>query len=372
MMQKKEIVLVDDESINLTLLMNLLKNDFRIRAFRSGQAFLRGMENGTRPDLVLLDISMPDMDGYATLEAFRKNAENHEIPVIFITARDASTDEEMGFQLGAVDYITKPFAPSIVQERIRVHLELKDARDFLKTQNEWLEQEVRRRVRDIVIIQDATLSVVTQLVETRDSETGNHTFRTRSYMEILATHLSKDPKFAPLLDAESIELIVKASPLHDIGKIGIPDAILLKPGKLTPEEFETMKRHCEYGANAIKNAIETTKMMHAELAVKSGSKALRFLEVAQTIALSHHEKWDGNGYPYRLKGEEIPLAGRMMALADVFDALITPRVYKAPWTLTQAYDYILSMSGTQFDPSVVAAFAEQFDQFKSIHETMAD
>jgi putative two-component system response regulator len=371
-MPKKEIVLVDDESINLTLLMNLLKDDYRLRAFKSGEAFLRGMETGSRPDLVLLDSMMPAMDGYATLETFRKLPSNHDIPVIFITAKDQSTDEEMGFQLGAVDYITKPFAPSIVRERIRVHLELKDVRDFLKTQNEWLEAEVERRVRDIVVIQDATLSVVTQLVETRDSDTGNHTFRTRSYVEVLAKALAAKPELAPFLDEETVELIVKASPLHDIGKIGVPDAILLKPGKLTPEEFEIMKKHCEFGANAIKSAIESTKTMHPDTPMNAGSKTLRFLEVAQSIALNHHEKWDGTGYPNRLKGDDIPLPGRLMALADVFDALTSPRVYKAPWSLTQAHDYILSMSGTQFDPDVVSAFADEFGQFERIHASLGD
>ncbi|MBN2540762.1 MAG: response regulator [Bacilli bacterium] len=338
-MEKIRLAIIDDEPINLQVLSKLLMNEYNISVFKSGESFLSHMDKMQKPSLILLDIIMPGLDGYQTLRKIKEYPEYQEIPVIFITSLDSSLDEEKGFNVGAMDYIIKPFKPVVVKKRIRVQLELKEARDFLKEKNEWLEDEVTNRIKETIIVQDVTLGIVTQLVETRDLETGNHIYRTSRYMEILAKKLKTKQEYKSTLTSEYIELITKAAPLHDIGKIGIPDSILLKPGKLTPEEYEIMKTHVQKGADAISLAIKQTLEMHAK-DKESSALALRFLDVAHEIILYHHERWDGLGYPGRLVGSKTPIPGRMMALADVFDALTTPRVYKAAWSFDEATKYI--------------------------------
>jgi len=371
-MEKPTILLVDDHTVNLTMLNELLSPHYAIRACKSGEAALRNIAIEPIPDLILLDILMPGMDGYETLEQMKQRPIGKEIPVIFISGLDSSLDEEKGFQLGAVDYITKPFISAIVLKRVKVHLDLKKARDQLVSQNEWLEQEVARRVRENTIIQDITLSMISQLAETRDADTAHHITRTQAYMKILAERMKTVPQYASLLHEKHIRRMVKAAPLHDIGKIGIPDHILLKPGKLTEQEFETMKQHVIIGGDAIRNAIKQVMEVNDLVREEFKPLSLLFLEEAETIARFHHEKWDGTGYPLGLKGEEIPLAARLMALADVFDAVTTPRVYKSIWTMRQASEMIIGQKGKHFDPEVVEAFQMEQESFEKVLREITD
>ncbi|MDD3308003.1 MAG: response regulator [Acetobacterium sp.] len=365
-MKKHEISIVDDEPINLMILKKLLSPSFLIRAYKSGSELLQAVEKGIKPDLILMDIMMPGMDGYQTLSELRKDPANLGIPVIYISALDSLIDEEKGFHLGAVDYITKPFRPGIVLARVNAHLELKQARDRLKNQNEWLEAEVKRRMVENQMIQDTTLNVFAELVETRDNDTANHVLRTQNYVRIIAERLQKNEKFKKRLGDDTIERIVKAAPLHDIGKIGIPDAILLKPGKLDYEEYEVMKTHCKIGGNAIRLAINKTLSVNKTDNEQGEITALYFLEEAERIMNYHHERWDGKGYPEELYGDEIPISARIMALADVFDALTTVRPYKKAWSMDAVVDYILEQKGLQFDPDVVDAFETEIKAFRQV------
>lgn len=371
-MNKPEILIIDDEPINLSVLRKCLNPFFQIRACKSGEEALRLVVQEPRPELILLDIMMPGMDGYDVLCQLQGSEETRSIPVIFITALSSIVDEEKGFHLGAVDYITKPFRPAIVVARVKAQIELKQARDRLKSENSWLEAEVARRMVENEVILDTTLSVITQLAETRDLDTANHIKRTQSYVEILARRLQHHPRYAGVLTDGAVANIVKASPLHDIGKIGIPDGILLKPGKLIDEEFAIMKTHCEIGGHAIRSAIK--QAVPAGITATSDAKpqSLVFLEEAEQIALYHHERWDGGGYPEGLRGKDIPLSARLMALADVFDALTTPRVYKKPWSLDEAARYITEQAGLHFDPDVVEAFVAERSAFEKIQQMMAD
>lgn len=364
------ILCVDDEAVNLAVLNELLSADYQVRVCKSGEAALRILHSQPPPDLVLMDVMMPGLDGYATLQAIKQEPAFQDLPVIFVSALDRSMDEDRGFQMGAVDYITKPFVPAIVLKRIRVHLDLKQARDTLKRQNEWLEQEVARRVRENVLIHDTTLMMISQLAETRDNETAHHIARTRRYMEILCRKISQRPEYGTYLTEMRITEICKAATLHDIGKIGIPDGILLKPDQLTPEEFDVIMTHTTIGSNAIRNVIRQVEANHAINVDDRQSMNLIFLHEAEAIARSHHERWDGSGYPDGLKAEEIPLSARLMAIADVFDALTTPRVYKKMWTIEAATETIVQGRGRHFDPLAVdtflseqAAFSAVFHQF---------
>lgn len=365
-MKKHEISIVDDEPINLMILKKLLSPSFLIRAYKSGEELIQAVEKGIKPDLILMDIMMPGMDGYETLSELQKNPDNLGIPVIYISALDSLIDEEKGFRLGAVDYITKPFRPGIVLARVNAHVELKQARDRLKNQNEWLEAEVKRRMVENQLIQDTTLNVFAELVETRDNDTANHVLRTQNYVRIIAERLQKNEKYKSWLSDDAIERIVKAAPLHDIGKIGIPDAILLKPGKLDFEEYEIMKTHCKIGGNAIRLAINKTLSGSNSENGQGEITALYFLEEAEKIMNYHHERWDGKGYPEELYGDEIPVSARIMALADVFDALTTVRPYKKAWSMEAVVDYILEQKGMQFDPDVVDAFENEIEAFRDV------
>jgi len=358
------ILAVDDDTTNLAILGRLLNPHYRVLAAPSGERALAIAAGLPRPDLILLDVLMPGMDGYAVLARLRDNPATRDIPVIFATGLDSTEDEEKGLALGAVDYIAKPFRPPVVLARLHTHLELKRARDWLKDQNVYLEAEVARRTQDILLVQDITIDALAELAETRDPETGNHIRRTREYVRILAMRLQANPRHSDFLTATTIELLAKSAPLHDIGKVGIPDHILQKPGKLSPEEWTVMQTHSRLGADAIAHAIE-----HAE---RDAARPMAFLVLAREIAHWHHEKWDGSGYPDGLAGEAIPLSARLMALADVFDALISARVYKAPMSFDQARAIIVAGRGGHFDPDVVDAFIEGFDEFAAIAERYRD
>ena len=360
MQAQPNILIVDDVPENLSVLGELLQPTYRVRAANSGARALQIANSPPPPDLILLDVMMPGMDGYQVLRELRDNATTRDIPVIFVTAMDGTDDEEKGLDLGAVDYITKPIRPAIVLARVRAQLELKRARDILSDHNAYLEQEVARRMAENQFIQEVSIHALAHLAETRDPETGNHLRRTQEYVRTLARGLKHHPRFSHYLDERTIGQLAQSAPLHDIGKVGIPDHILLKPGKLTPDEWAIMKTHAEIGAEAIAQAIADS------------ARPVEFLQIAQEIARGHHEKWDGSGYPRGLAGDGIPISARLMALADVFDALICARVYKPPMPYEEAYSIIVSGSGTHFDPDVVDAFIREFDTFKRIADNYAE
>jgi putative two-component system response regulator len=345
---------VDDTPENLAVIGGVLQPDYRVKVANSGARALQVAGTDPRPDLILLDVMMPDMDGFAVLEHLRDDPATRDIPVIFVTGRDTQEDEERGFILGAVDYITKPIKPAIVQARVRAHLDLKQARDLLRDHNASLEAEVNRRMAENLLIQDVSIHALARLAETRDHETGNHLRRTQAYVRILANKLKSHARFADFLTERTIAALAKSAPLHDIGKVGIPDYILLKPGKLTPDEWEIMKTHARLGSDAI------------EQAERDSEQPVEFLILAKEIAHWHHERWDGSGYPDGLAGEAIPISARIMAVADVFDALVSDRVYKSAMPLQQARDIMEQEAGKHFDPVMVAAFLAEFAVFAQI------
>ena len=262
--------------------------------------------------------------------------------------------------LGAVDYITKPISPPILMARVATQLALKASADFLRDKNDFLEQEVARRTEEVMAIQDVTILAMASLAETRDSDTGNHIRRTQFYVKVLAEHIKENPRFSGFLTDHNIRMLFKSAPLHDIGKVGIPDRILLKPGKFTPDEFEIMKSHTTLGRDAI---------AHAEQSL--GTK-VEFLHMAKEIALYHQEKWDGSGYPEGLSGDAIPISARLMAVADVYDALISRRVYKEGMPHDKAVEIIVQGSGSHFDPDMVDGFVAIQERFRAIALEYAD
>ena len=354
------LLIVDDAPENLAVLSGLLNPQYRVRAVNSGPRALQAATSQPRPDLILLDVMMPGMDGYQVLSCLRADPATADIPVIFVTALDDSGAEARGLALGAVDYITKPIHPSIVLARVRTQLELKAARDLLQDHNRSLQREIDRRLADNLQIQDISIRALARLAEIRDPETGNHLRRTQAYVHTLAMELRSHPRFASFLTPHNIEVLVKSAPLHDLGKVGIPDHILLKPGKLTADEWVIMKTHSRLGYLAIEQAEEDAE------------RPLEFLGMAKEIAHHHHEKWDGSGYPDGLAGEAIPISARLMALADVFDALMSRRVYKAPMTLDETTQIILDGRGKHFDPDVVDAYLACRDKFAEIARRFAD
>ena len=358
--ERQTILVVDDTPDNIALLSTLLKDRYKVRAANNGERALAIAAGQPRPDLILLDIMMPGMDGYEVCERLKIDPHTADIPVIFLTAKVQVEDEEFGLRLGAVDYITKPISPPIVLARVETHLTLKRARQFLQDRNAYLEAEVWRRSREVMAIQEVTIMAMASLAETRDNATGNHIRRTQHYVRVLAQHLRHHPRFAAALNDETIELLFKSAPLHDIGKVGIPDRILLKPGRLTPDEFEIMKTHAALGRDAI---------AAAERYLDTPDSFLRF---AREIAYSHQEKWDGSGYPEGLWGEQIPLSARLMAVADVYDALISRRIYKPALPHEQAVTMIREGRDQHFDPDIVDAFLECAEQFRTIAARFAD
>ncbi len=347
-------MVVDDAPETLSVLSELLLPHYRVRVATSGAEGLRLANLAPRPDLILLDVMMPVMDGYAVLAQLQANELTRDIPVIFLTALAEAEDIERGLKLGAADYITKPCSPIVVMARVQTQLEAKQARDWIKTQNTLLEAEVARRMAENDLTQRASIQALAHLAEIRDPETGNHLLRTQGYVRQLALDLQQHPRFAATLSNPYIELLARSAPLHDIGKVGIPDHILLKHGALTDDEMTVMRTHAKLGSDAI------------EMAEKDIETPLPFFVIAKEIAHWHHEKWDGSGYPDGLAGEAIPVAARLMALADVFDALISTRVYKPALSFDQARDTILVARGQHFDPDVVDAFADGFTQFVAI------
>lgn len=354
------ILVVDDTPDNLSLIGDLLRDQYKVKAATNGQRALSIACAQPQPDLILLDIMMPVMDGYQVCRTLKNDPATRDIPVIFLTAKASDEDEEVGLQLGAVDYITKPISPPILLARIHNHLLLKASADFLRSQNDFLESEIQKRTEEVHAIQELAIHVVTSLAESRDPETGNHIRRTQDYFKALAEHLKTHPRFSAELTPQNIQSYYKSAPLHDIGKVGIPDRILLKPGRLTPEEFDIMKTHTTLGYEAILR-------VEKQLGIKVG-----FLRPAKEIAYSHQEKWDGSGYPQGLKGDAIPLSARLMAVADVYDALISRRVYKQGMSHEQALEIMIQGRGSHFDPDILDAFLNIQDEIQEIAQRYAD
>ena len=353
------ILVVDDEPGNLALMNGLLRDTYSVKGANSGERALQIIRD-TRPNLILLDIVMPGLSGHDVCRLLKADPATNEIPIIFLSSNSDSANEKLGFDLGAVDYITKPVSPPVVLARIRTHLENKASRDFLRDQNTYLEAEVKRRTEEIRAIQTVTIRAMASLAETRDNETGNHIRRTQYYIKSLAEAMQNHPRFKHYLSTTQIEQLFISAPMHDIGKVGIPDNILLKAGRLSAEEFEIMKGHAMLGALSIDRAA-------ADL-----GKPTEFLKCAREIAASHHEKWDGSGYPLGVAGDAIPIAARFMALVDVYDALISRRVYKEPMSHAAATSIILEGRGSHFDPDITDAFISIQEEFIRIAERYAD
>lgn len=352
--QRSTILVVDDTPDNLVLMSNLLQDVYKVKIAFSGEKALEIARSAKPPDLILLDIMMPDMDGYQVCQQLKRDPLTMHIPVIFLTAKSEVEDEKMGLELGAVDYITKPISPPIVMARVKNHLALNAMAVFLRDENDFLENEVNKRTQEVNAIQDVTILAMASLAETRDCETGNHIRRTQYYVKALAEKLKMHARFSWFLTDVNIKMLYKSAPLHDIGKVGIPDRILLKPGRFEPHEMEIMKTHTTLGRDAIE---------HAEKAL--GVK-VDFLSFAKSIALSHQEKWDGSGYPEGLVGDEIPIAARLMAVADVYDALISRRVYKDGMSHEKAVEIMVAGRGSHFDADMIDAFLEIQQEFRDI------
>jgi putative two-component system response regulator len=346
------ILLVDDTETNLDILVDTLGEDHEVAVATDGPTALALAKEQT-PDLILLDIMMPGMDGYEVCRRLMADPATAGTPVIFLTALTDVADKTRGFAVGGVDYVTKPFEPAEIKARARTHLSLRLARQELARQNEILEEKVRERTRALALTQDAIIEAMAGLAEYRDPETGAHIKRTRNYVRVLAEKLRAQPGYDGYFTDEIIDLLYKSAPLHDIGKVGVRDDILLKPGPLTDAEFAVMRRHTVYGRDAIQAAARNL-----------GDNS--FLRLAQEIAYTHQERWDGSGYPQGLAGEAIPISGRLMAIADVYDALISRRVYKAPFTHAKAVVVIRDSRGSHFDPAMVDAFLDVQETFRQI------
>jgi len=354
------LLIIDDSAESLAVLSALLEPLYRVLAATSGEVGLQLADSELPPDLILLDVLMAGMDGYAVLARLRGLPLTRHIPVVFLTGLAGAADEELGLELGAADYITKPFKPAVVLARVRTQIEAKLARDFMRDQNAALEREISRRMHENDLTQQASIRALAHLAETRDPETGNHILRTQAYVHRLASGLRAHPRFAATLTERYIDLLTRSAPLHDIGKVGIPDAILLKPGKLDAAEWVVMRTHAKLGSDAI------------EQAERDIDSPLDFLSLAKEIAHWHHEKWDGSGYPDGLAGDAIPVAARLMALADVFDALISKRVYKQALTYAETRAIIAAGRGQHFDPDAVDVFLEGFADFAAIADRYSD
>ncbi len=349
---RSRVLVVDDAPENIRILVELLKSEYAIMFARDGESALRLAEKDPQPDIILLDVIMPGLDGYEVCQRLKGNPSTHDIPILFVTSQSEEIDEARGLALGAVDYISKPFSSSVVMTRIANQLELKRHRDRLDVL-------VRERTRELALTQEVTIEALAALAEWRDPETGGHIKRTQNYVRTLATRLSQKGSYSDILTPQYIEHLYLSAPLHDVGKVSIADSILLKPGRLTTEEFEEMKTHSTKGGDAL-----------AAAELKLGGSS--FLAMAREIAYGHHERWDGKGYPKGVSGADIPLPARIMSVADVYDALSSKRVYKPALSHEDVVKIMIEGRGTQFDPDVIDAFIDEQENFRRIAMTYAD
>ena len=334
----KTIFVVDDNNVNLISADEALSNHYRVFTMPSASNMFELLEDVT-PDLILLDIMMPEMDGFETLKHLRKNRRKADIPVIFLTSRNDASTESLGLEMGAVDFISKPFSRPVLLNRIKSHLDI--------------ENIIRERTDSLSRLKNSIVSVLANMVENRDRMTGGHIERTTKYIRLLLEAMLERGLYADEIDQWDLESAISSARLHDIGKIVITDLILNKPGSLNTEEFEVLKTH----------AIEGERIIDSIIA-ESGNEI--FLQYAKLFAGYHHERWDGTGYPYGLKGLNIPLQGRIMAVADVYDALVSDRPYKPAFTHEKAKEIILENRETQFDPKIIEVFIELSDLFEKV------
>lgn len=357
--EKATILIVDDKPENLSLLQGmLLGRGYRVLELTSGKQALAALKK-CRPDLILLDIMMPDIDGFEVCRQVKEDGRLKEIPVIFISALEDTDVRLKAFDGGGIDFISKPLREQEVLARVEVHLKLREAQRKLARQNQYLESLVQEKVKEISASQLATIVAVSKLAESRDEETGHHIERTREFCRILAEKLSENSRYAHQIDTDFIKNIYHAAPLHDIGKVSVADNILLKPGKLTPEEFEAIKTHSMLGAETLET-------------VRANYPGNQFINLGIEITRSHHEKWDGSGYPDGLSGKKIPLSARIMAVADVYDALRSRRPYKEPFSHEKAYDIIKKEANSHFDPVIVSAFVSLESAVADLWERLKD
>lgn len=357
--ERPSLLVVDDTPANLNLLAGLLNTEFRVRLATGGA---RALELAKRhlPELVLLDVMMPDMDGYEVCRRLKRDSRTRDIPVIFISALTQAEDEARGFEAGGADFIQKPIRPPTLRARVRAHLRVKAWEDMLRQRNERPETRLPARLSPVELLRDATLFVMVSMAEYRHEETGNHVKRTQEYVRVLAEHLLAHPgedAVAAKLDVAAIELLAMSAPFHDIGNLTIPDGILLQPGRLDAEAFKVVKTHCLHGWEMLRRA---AKRMGGD------STCLNF---ALEIVRHHHERWDGTGYPDGLAGHAIPFSARLMAVADVYDALINQRPYKDSLPHDEAMRRLVAGAGSQFDPAVVDAMLACEQRFIDIART---
>jgi len=351
---RKKVILVDDNPINLKLARNTLMGKYDVFTVPSAEKLFQLLEK-TLPDIILLDVLMPEMSGYEAIKILKADDRTAEIPVIFLTSKADTGSELEGFVLGAVDYISKPFSPQILLKRVETQVLLEAQKKELKDLNENLQEQVREKTADIRELQNAVIKTLSSFVETRDAGTGDHLEQTERFLRPLVDELIKRKVYSEEMDGWDLDVFLQSAQLHDVGKIGIPDGILLKNGQLTDEEYEQMKRHTQLGEEVIE------KIQH-------NAKESAFLDYAKTMARTHHERWDGKGYPDGLKGLNIPLQGRLMAIVDVYHALISERPYKKAFSPEEALKIIEEGKGTHFDPTLVEVFtsvAKHFDYQKT-------
>jgi putative two-component system response regulator len=350
------IMIVDDSAVNVEILQHLLRDDYQLAVALSGEECLATMQEFA-PDLILLDIMMPGIDGYEVCRRIKSSPVGPFTQIILVSGKAMKDDRLKGFEAGADDYITKPFDHDELLARLRIHFRLRTTTTALWTANSRLqdfngelERLVQDRTAEISATRDVAVFALAKLAESRDPETGEHLDRMSNYSRILAEQLCREGPYTGQLTPQTVDDIIRSSPLHDIGKVGIPDAVLLKPGRLTKSEFEVMKGHCEIGAQALEQA-----MQHGGCG--------GFLKTAVDVARYHHERFDGSGYPHGLAGQAIPLSARIVALADVYDALTSARVYKTAYDPETARRIIEEEDGLHFDPAVLAAFRARHDDF---------
>ncbi|MDR2454967.1 MAG: response regulator [Deltaproteobacteria bacterium] len=351
-MGRRKIALVDDNKANLTMGKNMLRDHYEVYTVLSAAKLFELLEH-VRPSLILLDVMMPEMDGYETISILKADPRWADIPVIFLTSKNDEVSELEGLSLGAIDYVIKPFSAPLLLQRIRNQLLIDSQREELRNYNDNLQDMVEVKTREVVGLQNAILTTLAEMVEFRDNLTGGHVTRTQKYLKLLVDKMIDEKLYHDEVSKWSLEFLLPSAQLHDVGKIAISDAILNKPGQLTPEEYEEMKKHVVFGVRAI----ERIALLTPEHA---------FLNHAAIFAGTHHERWDGLGYPNGLKGLSIPLEGRLMAICDVYDALISKRPYKEPMPADKAKSIIVEGAGNHFDPALVDIFLKVSDKFALI------
>ncbi len=354
-LKKSKIMIIDDNVTNLNIARKALEEKYDVMLIPSGEKALKVLER-TIPDLILLDVEMPGMSGFDFITIIKeKESPLCDIPIIFVTAKDDTNSEFEGLDLGAVDYIAKPFSFPLLLKRVELHLKLTHQQNELQNYSSNLEVMVKEKTKVIQNLQYTIVQAMSDMVERRDGSTGGHIERTKNYLKVLLDKAKEDSAYCEELKEVDSQLYAHASQMHDVGKISVPDTILLKPGRLTDMEFDLMKQHTVFGEEAIKSSMKNIN-------------GVEFLRVASEFAISHHEKWDGSGYPKGLSGTDIPISGRLMAIVDVYDAIISRRPYKEAFTHTVACDIIIKDSGKHFDPELVKVFIEIADVFKQISD----